>query len=65
MVKNLPVNAGDAGDVGLSPVLKRYPGGGNGNSPQYSRLENPMDRGDWRALFAVHEAAKSWTRQNN
>ena len=33
MVKNLPANAGDAGDVGLSPVLKRYPGGGNGNYP--------------------------------
>ena len=59
MVKNLPANTGDAADVGLSPVLERYFGGGNGNSPQYSLLENPMDRGDWWAT--VHEAAKSWT----
>ena len=59
MVKNLPANTGDAGDVGLSPVLERYFGGGNGSSPQYSLLENPMDRGDWWAT--VHEAAKSWT----
>ena len=27
---------------------------------QYSCLENPMDRGAWRA--AVHRVAKSWTR---
>ena len=60
VVKNLPANAADAGDVGLSPVLERSPGGGSGNSPQYSHLENPMDRGDWRAT--VHGVAKSWTR---
>ena len=33
MVKNLPVNAGDAG---LMPGLGRYPGRGNGNPLQYS-----------------------------
>ena len=33
---------------------------GNGNPPQYSCLENPMDGGAWQA--AVHEVAKSWTR---
>ena len=31
MVKNLPANAGDAGDTGLSPGLGRSPGGGHGN----------------------------------
>jgi len=28
VVKNLPGNAGDAGDTGLIPGLGRYPGGG-------------------------------------
>ena len=31
VVKNLPANAGDAGDSGLIPGLERCPGGGNGN----------------------------------
>ena len=35
------------------------PGGGNGNPLQYSGLENPMDRGAWRAT--VHGVTKSWT----
>ena len=42
VVKNSPANAGDT-DSGKSP------GEGNGNSLQYSCLENPMDRGAWRA----------------
>ena len=46
MVKNLPVSAGDARDTGSIPGLGRSPGIGNGNPPQYSCLENPMDRGD-------------------
>ena len=29
------------------------PGGGHGNPFQYSRLENPMDRGAWRATVHV------------
>ena len=49
VVKNLPANAGDAGDVGLIPGSGRSPGGGNGNPLQYSCLENPMDRGAWWA----------------
>ena len=44
MVKNLPANSGDAGDVGSIPGLGRSSGGGNGNLLQYSCLENPMDR---------------------
>ena len=45
MVKNLPANAGDAGDAGLIPGSGRAPGEGNGNPLQYSCLDNPMDRG--------------------
>ena len=41
-------NAGDAGDVGSIPGLRRYPGGGHGNPPLYSCPENPMDRGEHR-----------------
>ena len=49
VVKNPPANAGDVKDAGLIPGLGRSPGGGYGNPLQYSCLENPMDRGDWRA----------------
>ena len=37
-------------DLGSTPESRRSPVGGNGNSLQYSCLENPMDRGNWRAL---------------
>ena len=47
MVKNLPANAGVAGDMGSIPGLGRSPGVGNGNPCQYSCLENSMDRGTW------------------
>ena len=49
VVKNLPVNAGVVRDVGLIPGSRRSPGGGYGNPFQYSCLENPVDRGTWRA----------------
>ena len=49
VVKNPPANAGDIRDVGSIPGSGRSPGGGNGNPLQYSCLENPMDRGAWRA----------------
>ena len=38
MVKNLPANAGHAGDAGSIPGLGRSPGEGNGNPLQYSCL---------------------------
>ena len=47
MVKQSACNAGDPG---LIPVSGRSPGKGNGYPPQYSYLENPMDRGAWRAI---------------
>ena len=59
MVKNLPANAGDAGDVGSIPGSGRFPGGGNGNALKYSCLENSMDRGAWWAI--VPGVAKSQT----
>ena len=59
MVENLPAGAGDVRDVGSIPGSGRSPGGGHGNPLQYSCLENPMDRGAWRATF--YEAAKRWT----
>ena len=40
----------NAGDLGSIPGLGRPPGKGNGNPLQYSCLENPMDRGAWRAI---------------
>ena len=46
-----------AGDPGLIPGSGRSPGEGNGNSLQYSCLENSMDIGVWRAT--VHEVPKS------
>ena len=56
MVKNLPANAGDSRDAGLSPGSGRSPGEGNGNPLQYSCLENPMDREAWGAT--VHGVAR-------
>ena len=53
MVKNLPVNAGDARDVGSIPGSERLAGEGNGNLLQYSCLENSM---------TDHGVAKSQTR---
>ena len=46
MVKNPPANTGD---LGLIPGSGTFPEEGNGNPLQYSCLENPMDRGAWRA----------------
>jgi len=42
----------------IGSTFKLY-GEGNGSPLQYSCLENPMNRGVWRAL--VHGVTKSWT----
>ena len=52
-------NTGDTGVVDLIPGLGRSPGGGHGNPLQCSCLENPHERGDWRAT--VHRIARSQT----
>ena len=58
----MPANAGDAVSI---PGWGRFPGEGNGNPPQYSFLENAMDRGVWWAT--VHGVAKelAMTQQLN
>ena len=56
VVKSLPANAGDVRGLGLIPGLGRFPGEVNGNPLRYSCLENPMDRGAWRAI--VHAVTK-------
>jgi len=56
LVKNPPANAGDIRNVGSIPESGRYPGRGSGNPLQYSCLENPMDRGAWKAI--VHKVTK-------
>ena len=58
LVKNMPANAGGAGDLG-SIGSGRSSGGGHGNPLQYSYLESPMDRGVWPAT--VHRVAESQT----
>ena len=47
----------NTGDPASIPGWGRSPGEGNGNPLQFSGLDNPMDRGAWRA--AVHGVAKS------
>ena len=61
VVKNPPANAGDARDAGSIPGSGRSPGGGNGYMLQYFCLENPMDRGTWRAtVHGVQRITISW-----
>ena len=57
VVKNPPANAGDIRGLGSIPGLGRSLGEENGNSLQYSGLENLMDRGAWRATVLGH---KEW-----
>ena len=56
MVKNHPAEE----DLGLIPILGRFPGEGNGYPLQYSGLESSMDRGAWHST--VHGVTKSQTQ---
>ena len=58
--KESACSTGATGDVGSIPGSGRFPGGEHGYPLQYSFLENPMDKGAWRAT--VHRVTKSWTR---
>ena len=60
VVKNPTTNAEDIRNTGLIPGLVRSPGGGYGNSLQYSCLENPIDREAWWAT--VQMTTKNWTQ---
>ena len=55
-VKNLPA----VQEIWGQSLGWELPSGGHGNPLQYSCLDNPMDRGAWRAI--VHRVAKSWTQ---
>ena len=57
VVKNMPSNVGDIGDIGSIPGSGRSPGVGNGNPLQYSCLENP-----WIEEPGGHGVAKSRTQ---
>ena len=60
VVKNPLASAGDIRDLSSILGLGRFPGGRHGNPLQYSCLENPTDRGAWRAT--VHKVTKSQTQ---
>ena len=61
VIKNPPANAGEAGDMGSIPGSGRFPGGRHGNPLQYSCLENPVQRGAWRATVRkVVRVRHSW-----
>ena len=57
VVKNPPANVRGSGVVGWIPGSTRSLGEEQGNSLQYSCLENPMDRGAWQTT--VHRVAKN------
>ena len=60
MIKNSPANAEDAGSI---PGSGRSPGGGNGNSLQYSCLVNSMDRAaQWATVHGVPRTGVTNTR---
>ena len=56
-------SACSAGDLGSVPGLGRSPGEGNGNTIQYSCLENPMDRGSQQVT--VYGVTNSQTQLSN
>ena len=62
VIKSLPANEGEgnAGDTGSIPGLGRSLGEGHGKPLQDSCLENPMDRGAWRAT--IQRVTQSQTR---
>ena len=60
MVKNLLASGKDIKDMSSIPGSRRLPGVGNGNPLQCTCLENPTDKGAWRAI--VHGVAKSQTQ---
>ena len=59
VVKNLSPNARDVRETSSIPGSGRSPEEGHGTPLQYSCLENPMDRGAWKATF--YGVTKSWS----
>ena len=60
LVKNLPANAGDAGDPGSIPGSGRSPAGANGNPLQYSFPKNPWteDPGRLQSMGSQRDTAE-------
>ena len=54
----------NVGYLGLIPGWERFLGEGNGNSLQYSCLENPMDGGAWCRLLSMgsQRVRHDWAR---
>ena len=59
VVKNPPAKAGHLCSI---PGLGRSPGGGHDNPLQYSCLENPIDRGAWRATVHGITQSQTWLK---
>ena len=62
MVKNPPTSIREAGDLGSIPGRKDSPGEGNGNTPQYSCLENPIKDAGRLQSTGLDCSPKSWTK---
>ena len=60
MIRNPPASAGDIRDECSIPASGRSPGGGCDGPLPYSCMENPKDRGAWRATDRI---AKSGTTE--
>ena len=63
VLKEFTCPTGYTEDTSLIPGLGISLGIGNGSPFQCSCLENPMDRGAWRAT--VYGVTKSWTKLSN
>ena len=62
LVKILPANAGNTGYLDSISGSGRSPRGGHGNPLQCSCLENPMDRGAWRAtVHRLQRVGHDWS----
>ena len=65
-VKNLLTKVRDTRDTGLIPGSGRYPGGRNGNSVQYSYLENPMKEQPVRLQsMGLQRDSHNWEQANS
>ena len=65
MIKNPPANAGDIRDMCSIPESGRSPGGGHGNSLQYSCLYNSRNRGAWWATVQRVAKGQTWLKWLN
>ena len=55
-------SACNSGDASLITGWGRSSGGGHGNPPQYSCLENPMDSAAWRSIDHGVTKSQTWLK---